>query len=284
MGQKIIAALVFCVYFYSPVYASGTTAAFSSHVSDGRITAMGSAGTSIANDANACFWNPAALGALERNDIVAMTSTAVETQYTTVFMAFKNFGVGISHASLGGVSDTSTLDSYTFRGDVMYAAMGFEILPSLHVGATGKYLQQTVGTAESKGGGMDVGIVYSVMPWLTVGASGQNIIKTPYESESGYEETLHTAYRYGTAFSFFDKQVLLATEIEIPDNRSNVFHVGIQYAPLPFAAFRIGLNDAIPTIGFGLSLSGVRFDMSWENASQHRGLEDQYSFSIGLSL
>lgn len=152
-----------------------------------REVALGSAVTALANDANQIFWNPAgtALRADQRvsvafsyTDWIAdITSSAAAVGYNvgdvgTVSIGFQYFGLsdiaanrqnGYSDPILQDlVTDTETSATYNYTDLALSAAYSRYVLDRLSLGATVKYISETIDGVSANAVAFDFGSVYNV--------------------------------------------------------------------------------------------------------------------------
>lgn len=290
MGKKIILLLLLALC--PAVHATTNTAgAFTRYNTDARIAGLGGTGVALSNDATAIYWNPANLSNLDRNNLTLTSSKAFETDYLSAFLAMPgktfSWGIGYTGAHIDDILGTQqnsdnrsekTGANYTYNATALYLATSLAITQQLSIGVTGKYIEEKIGTSNTHGTGLDVGITYQPLSWLRLATHTQNLI-----SPSLAGEILPTAYTGGLSLSLIEKTLILSSEAEKQTGRSTKFNSGIEYWPVNCLAIRAGVHDSHLTFGTGLCLDTLHLNASWE-APYQDNLDALYRFSASLNF
>jgi hypothetical protein len=165
--------------FSQEVTKTGTTAAKFLSIGIGpRANAMGSAFTSIANDASAMYWNPAGIALLDRYEgIFTYTKlfADINLNYFGVALPIYELGsVGLSVTAVNlidemavtseyfpeGTGETFSAGSYAFG--LTYAK---QITEAFLVGATVKYIREDIANSSASGVSFDVGTIFTTPFW-----------------------------------------------------------------------------------------------------------------------
>lgn len=212
-----------------------------------RHNGMGETGVSTANDANAIYWNPGALGFISKPDqprnvqfmhvnwLPKFNLNDIYYDYGSIIWNIQDFGVvgfNFTFLNLGEQvgtdalgNPTGTLTSYDIAIGGSYA---MKLSPDLGVGGNLKFIRSQLSdkasTAESgkKGVGSSVAIDIGVMKKnfflkdLTFGASLANIGPEIAYADEDQSDPLPTNMRVGVSYPVFKSEynnVLLAYEI-----------------------------------------------------------------------
>jgi Type IX secretion system protein PorV len=156
------------------VSKTGTTAGkFLSIGVGAKANAMGEAYTSIADDPSAIYWNPAGIARIDSYEALFSYSKLfadMNLSFLGVVIpggSIGNFGVGvtsINYGSIGvttenfpdGTGETFTPASYAF--DLSYAR---NITDDFSVGASVKYIRETIYNSDASGVAFDVGTIFN---------------------------------------------------------------------------------------------------------------------------
>ena len=167
--------------------AGRTGAAFLKIGVGAREAALGSAVTSVTNDANQIFWNPAGTALRDDQTVNASFSygswigdlgyTAAAASYNlgaagTISAGVQAFGVsGIPANRQNGytdpilqnlVTDTETSDSYSFQDLALSASYAKTFNDRLALGATAKFINESIDGVNATAVGFDFGSVYNI--------------------------------------------------------------------------------------------------------------------------
>ena len=189
-----------------------------------RPTAMGEAYTSVADDANAIYWNTAGLAILRKNEFVAMRAELFQgLEYN--FFAFAHptkswgtFAIGLSNLNITGIeqrtADTDAPDSTFSSNDSAYTLayarkISFSGNPllqeddgGLQLGLGLKLIRQNIAGEVANSVAADIGSIYRFAEWpLSLGLAVQNIgSSSKFKNESDplpLTVKLGTSYRVG---------------------------------------------------------------------------------------
>ncbi|MBI5837462.1 MAG: PorV/PorQ family protein, partial [Candidatus Eisenbacteria bacterium] len=151
-----------------------------------RAQAMGSAFTSLADDATASFWNPAGLSRLDKLQISATHHQSFEGIRQEYVSAVKRFKEGTFGLSFGAVYNSDPLLGTDVSGDsvgtfgyydlVTTAAFGFRATDKLDLGVGLEYLATKMDAYNSTGFALNLGARYFPgIPNLSVGAAVRHL-------------------------------------------------------------------------------------------------------------
>ena len=155
-----------------------------------RALAMGSAYSSIADDASAVFWNPAGLCWVGHQEISAthadLYGSGIQDNLVSFALALSAHSAAAVDWYHSGFEDTE-LSFGESRIDLSYAR---RVLPFLSAGATVKYLDRTTAlddltVRQGHGAGFDLGLIATPLPRLRLGVIGQDLFDTNVSYSSG---------------------------------------------------------------------------------------------------
>jgi hypothetical protein len=152
----------------APAARAGETASFLELPIGARAVALGGAGTALADDATAFYWNPAGLAALERRD--ALFSHAEISESTRLdyggFAAPALGGVAggaftyLSHGSISGRDAMGRPTGSYGASDAALAGGYARKLEGASLGVSIKYLRSHIAEAEAQSIAVDAGVAH----------------------------------------------------------------------------------------------------------------------------
>ena len=260
--------------------AAGTTAAdFLNLGVGGRAMGMGGAYSALANEADALYWNPAALTLIPGKSITLMHAPYFSSSFYDYAAYGQNlgragaFGVGFQYFSAGSIAQTdgggyptgSSLSPYDLALSFGYA-YGGEDWGGFSAGVAGKYVKsQVVGSAQTMA--MDWGVLSPLFfqDRLRLALSASNIGGTLRFDAAN--EPLPVLVKLGSAYRLFDHWTFSLDE-DFPRGDNPYTALGVEYLfPMregfSFAA-RGGFNTQTLTsitgiTGFSMGL-GAKFN------------------------
>ncbi len=267
-----------------------------------RAMAMGGAFVAVANDATAVRWNPAAIAALQRQEVA--------------FAYADHFGLGLKDSYLSYVlpmADNHALGlDWSYRGfDDMRAGLGLKNLQNQFgfaygyrngiqrlrrwvgnaaIGVGGKYLSHSTdldgaSAMSATGLGLDLGLLMPLPGNLRLGLVAQDLGGTSVEHESGLSEELYTGhYRLGLAWRPLEG-LTLASEVD------DYLRFGGEYWLAGQLALRAGVKTELnspdtfadattPSFGLGFKYRFAQLDYAYE---RHPVLDATHYTSLSLS-
>jgi len=173
--------------FVEDVSNAGTSAAAFLQIGVGaRAMAMGNAGTTLARDATALYWNPAGVASLTSQAAVTFDHTdwLVDTKLDYVGMAFRVPGVGalgLSVLAFDAVDEQpvrtilqpeGTGEFYSASDMMMGLTYATALTNRFSAGITGKYIRETLWNESARAFAVDLGILYQTkLDGFTLAAS-----------------------------------------------------------------------------------------------------------------
>ena len=181
----LLLTIMFKSYLFS-VDKTGTTAAkFLSIGAGSAAVSMGSAFTSVANDATAMYWNPAGLSFYKTKEIYFNHANWIADisydyfGFTIPLSPRNSFGINITSVTMDemevtryGNEDTGeTFKAADYALGITYA---LNLTDRFSIGFNGKYIQQTIASSHARGGAVDLGTIFETPFGFRLGTSISN--------------------------------------------------------------------------------------------------------------
>jgi hypothetical protein len=227
---------------------------------------MGGAFTSVVDDAESLWWNPAGLARQDFSE-VTLTHTVyvqnVSTEYLGLIRPLPQLngtlGASLTYLSVPGVQGydqngvpTSNLAAYSYVGSVSY---GSKPINGVTLGATAKYVSQTLSSEHGTGFAADLGAQYRQDHW-GLGAVIQNI--GPSFSMDGVSDPLPRDIRIGGFYRLWNDRIAISLDEEKPYDQNVLAHLGAEWTVNQALHLRGGIEQtsnagagAGITVGFG---------------------------------
>jgi len=289
-NQKLkILCLASCVFLLSAsslnVYAAsgdgGDAGAFLKNGIGVRPISMGKAFVAVADDANAGYWNPAGLAALNTTQLSAMYSNPMNYAliggagvknigYHTVSLAypmrFGSVGLNLAYLNVGDiyvVEDASGPTGEKFEDNELgiIASYANSITDQIRMGVNLKFVRQQIWEDKGSGMGLDLGGLYEPLYNLTFGLMLQDLIK-PKIKLLETTDSIPRKIILGVSYKLMDDRVLVAAGIDKTGGRSPKLHAGAEVEPMKDLAFRAGYTTDTGEIsaGVGVRVSIIQLD------------------------
>jgi hypothetical protein len=238
-----------------------------------RPTAIGSAYTSVSDDAAAIFYNPAGINSAQTS--VNLTEWLLETRFAALasYYRFKNaflIGIGFYYFSYGTIDqydeNENLIGNFSPYSYVAIITMAKPIIDNLSIGISGKFFSEKILETENKSWAGDIGVKFS-QSLFNVGADIKNFSGT------------NRSFIKEIGFSLKPIKSLLAC-VDLSHYTKFTLRAGIEYKVTP-VSFRLGLNDSKPTFGIGYTHKSFSFDYA---AIDFPNLGLVHEFSIGLGI
>jgi hypothetical protein len=246
---------------------------------------LGDAYVAVAGDASATYWNPAGLLGIARNDVLGSHNAWIQDlrhEFVALGAHRGRHAAGISFIGLY-TDDIESRDEtgasaghFGYSNNAFSASYAFQAVPALGVGATVRYLRESVvGTVEGDfamtGFAFDVGTTWHT-PFTGLTAAGvlRNVGgKMSYDFDGAQEFDLPLALQVGWAYRRADFQGgVLTVAGDLLKNRGDdtSLHIGAEYAYhgqfLFGAGYKSGLENENVSFGIGY-LNKVRVNYAF---------------------
>jgi len=264
-----------------------------------RPAAMAGAFVSIAEGAEAGYWNPAGLTQTENIQLTAMhLQWSGDIMYEFVAYAQKLENIGTIGASMFylNLGDIDARDEFgqPLTGFNAYDVCGMisfgrPINEKLNIGANIKFFQEKIGDDNATGYAMDIGGLY-LMDKLSFGLSFRNLgMKMKFDTE---EFSLPMTAQLGVSYRPIGPQLIIGLDgdYQILNERGSV-RLGTEYWPHEMIALRAGYQyktkddelGAINGLGVGLGIKYMKLgiDYGYEPSAE---LGDIHRISLKLNI
>lgn len=292
MIKKIITksvVMLVIIIFAIPIFSAdntGTASGLFLKIPVGsRAIGLGGAYTSLADDVNSIYWNPAGLGFAKRNEIMFMHNDYIQDvryeylAYCCPFIDYGTFGFNLTYLDAGTFDRTYILNSTTeqFGGgfsanDLAFGiSYGNLIYKRMAIGGTLKYIKSKIDNYSATAFAIDLGVQYkpaSIVP-MKFGFSLKNFgTKLKYQSE---KEKLPLTAKLGYNMELgLIKGILLIPSMDLGVSNSSEFqfNIGSELVFVNNYFLRAGydsINDAGSgvTLGAGIRLNNFTFDYAY---------------------
>ncbi len=260
---------------------------------------MGRAFVSLADDASAMYWNPAALKNVQRMQFMAMYmpvfgdfTEATYTYFGFVYPTLSAGAFGVGYMDVGTSFDRYDEQSRPLgEGDysesqilISYAAeRHFKYLfGNLGLGANFKISRQTVDPFSSTAPGVDLGLRYipDGAKSLVFGVNVQDLSGAQYKLDLD-DDTVDRTILMGAGYTkrFGNGSAMrLMLQYDSPERADGRFHAGAEYAFTKFLALRAGFDDDTATFGLGVGAFDYGLDFAYYSKDE-AGSTQAYAFT-----
>jgi len=284
-----------------------------------RLTAMGGAGTAVANDVTAAYWNPAGLVEAKGMQFELMHSkqfiTSIQQNYLAASAQLKNnstLAVSLLYLTVNGIKDSrhafniqdnkvdySLVTEFNVGDYALLVSYAKPYNKRLNYGLTVKMLYRDYHSESALGLGFDAGTQYRYGRNLYFGLLLRDLTGTMIAWSTGKKEFITPSLRLGTAYRLKFDVVPMTLEPALDlnilfENRkfASQFHwaglsadalAGLEVAYKNLLAVRLGMDDLQRfTTGIGLQIPKLRIDYSFTAYENELGNIHRISFHLQL--
>ncbi len=272
-----------------------------------RETSLGGAFSSVADNADAVFYNPAGLGLLSVPEVsYAYNSylTGVSQQWLAASYPAKRgaFALGFNYLNVkpfdsydNSDNRTGSVSAYDMAAYLGYGGRlgsGLAGLPSLRYGAAVKFISETLDTSKASGYGLDAGLL--ILPNIKNLAFGLGVENLASSRIEFIDTGARLPLKFKTGVSYLAGRpggaatALLSLDLDFPQDGKNYFSAGLEntlYGALSLRAGYSSFGDVSSGVSFGLGFSlprrggrDMRLDYSY-GASYDLGNIHKFGFS-----
>ncbi|MBK7140478.1 MAG: PorV/PorQ family protein [bacterium] len=257
---------------------TGTTAFPFLKINPGaRAVAMGGAFTGLADDEMAAYYNPAGLAQLEGKRFIAeYQSYIADINSGMVGIVLPNsadraLAIHISYLNYGDFVQTDELGNITgeFGGSDMLFGVSYamRIKPTILVGATGKFIYESLQDYSATGAAVDLGAKYvSDRDRYHLGVMVQNL-GAQLSSLGEEKDALPLTFRAGGAIRPRGLAIVTSLDIAVPIDNDPFVAVGAELYKFDPVFIRMGWNS------FGSNYKAANSDDNWAGLSLGFGID-----------
>lgn len=290
-------ATLLTVFTVSHCLAGDNACAFLRTGVGARSLGMGSTGVLSANNATVLYWNPALLADLQTINLDTTYSDKFSSgvEYGFLGFTYRNLGIGLLRQGVRDIEKSSSLDinnrpvidgSFDNVEQALYLSYGYRLNAKVNLGATIKYLYQTLDTGRANGISLDVAGLYKI--WqddkreVRAGLNLQDANNPAFKWNTGQKDRVPVNLKVGIGYEqkikrFYLDRALITIEENKRESRSWLTNAGIELKTSVFTTVRAGYNGENMTFGASLFYKLVYIDYAF---TPHV-LGDTHWFSIG---
>jgi hypothetical protein len=298
--RPLLAALALVAMAAAPALAAGTTALEFLKLGVGaRAAGMGEAFVSVADDASASYWNPAGVSGRSGQEVLfnhVEWFQDIRLENASYVWGNETQGIGIS-ATVLHVGNLEERDaSGTYLGDFRFFdnAIGLsysrQIVPSIRVGVTGKFLREQIDRESAQTSALDAGVLVEIpATGFTLGASLANVggglkfIDQTDDLPTSF--TVGGSYRVPGVLPYVGGSTL-AMDVRKTRDADTSVRFGAEVGIAGIARYRVGYTTGIDGqdfgTGFGVNFERYRLDYAFVPSSFDLG--DTHRFSLSLDF
>jgi hypothetical protein len=256
-----------------------------------RALGMGRACAAAADDGDALFCNPAALGEMDTFKFSSMSGNLLEDVHylalAGVYPLGQRAAVGFGYAGafVPGIDLRSAgktfLGQANFGDSVALASYGRKLSDDTSLGLSLKYYMisgSEINSGNGQGWNLDAGLMQKGNNWLSLALVGQNILSTNNISyQNGETEPLPSQVKAGAALHLLgnsfnaafsspvEATMLVDLAFDLKRAGSLLPQAGLEISPNQSFSIRAGVDRSQPTAGITLRYAGLGFHYAYHS-------------------
>lgn len=284
MGGRIILVLVICIFIFQPAYGGtkkpgATSANFLKLGIGARPAGLGEAFSGVADDINACYWNPAGLAQVKEFQLIATHKDWFEG-IRGGYLGYLHPGnkevvaISMTYLDLGKMQEINKEDkiigSFKAEDIGITVSVAKRIKDRFLLGTNLKYIHQKIADTSAIGFAGDLGLIYKPTNSANLALVVQNIGPKIKFIKEGFP--LPLTLKTGIAYKK-NKGITLSLDVNKPIDNDLLISLGVESRIGKIIALRIGyrhqvkdqkldLYESAPvglTAGFGLGFNNTYF-------------------------
>jgi hypothetical protein len=262
-----------------------------------RALGMGKAYTTLATDATAIYWNPAALANQNPYQVYFMHSRLFyDTNFNYLGGSLPtgnigSFGLGILYLNSENFDQRNELNQELGSFGISDVALLFswskEVFHGVSAGLNYKFVNQKMLDFSGSGHGIDLAIKTRLFERLDTGLMFMNLV-SPTMKLALDKQSFPMQMRLGASMTFLQDKLIVSTDIaKIFGWESLFLNIGAEYTVMDNIAVRGGLNSGQVTMGIGINLNQIGIEYGNEHVSElglYQSFAVKYAFGgFGVS-
>lgn len=269
-----------------------------------RSAALAGAVTAWTEDLTGAQFNPAIFDAVPQNSIMldgtfslmAFDRKHAGFQAAGAFGNYLAYGISFINYGVSNIEGRDSFgmvtDNFDYSENSLQASVAGKLVGNLSLGATARYLFESMADQRANGIGFDLGATWAPIAFMGIGASVQNITSKLWWS-TGHSDPVLPVGRLGISGTFLKKS--LSAEIDFVKTQKQPEQVacGVQYVILDMISLRGGIStdlDFSPihakypdySLGLGVKYSFFSFDYALIIPDSELGLTHKVSIAVAL--
>ncbi len=226
------------------------------------------------------------LMSFDRKDIGAIAAASIGS-YVVVGLSFVNAGVnGIEQRDTVGNLD----GLFNYNENALTASVAGRLLWKISIGASLRYLNESMLDVSGNGFGADVGASWQPFDFLCLGLSAQNIGGRLWYS-TGHNDPVATTIRGGINAGFFKNSLRAELDVIKPLQQPEEAALGLQYTLFNILSFRGGISEdfdgaamhsSYPAYGLGIGVHYSFFGFDYGIMIPNSDLDPMHKFTLCL--
>jgi len=262
-----------------------------------RALGMGKAYTTLATDATAIYWNPAALANQNPYQVYFMHSRLfydTNFNYLAGSLPTRNigsFGLGILYLNSDNFDQRNELNQELGSFGISDVALLFswskELFRGVSAGLNYKFVNQKMLDFSGSGHGIDLALKTRLFERLDTGLMFMNLV-SPSMKLALDKQSFPMQMRLGASMTFLQDKFVVSTDVaKIFGWESLFLNIGAEYAIMDNVAVRGGLNSGQVTMGISINLNQIGIEYGNEHISElglYQSFAVKYAFGgFGVS-
>jgi len=280
--------------------ARGVTGlAFLKNGVDARAAILGQAMTSLADDAAACYWNPAGLAHRDRGQLLLAhveSFADLRREYVSALQPAGplTFGIlfnGLWSEDLEGYDEAGNpTGAFGYSAFAAGVAAGHRAAEGITLGAAAKYLREDIGRYGATGWALDAGAQWQEPQGLPVrlGLAVRNIGPSMkfISTEFGLPLTVQGGVSWELRPLGPDSRLLLASDVRHVRDEGTAMLVGVEYGYRNLLSFGGGYQGGqdVRDVSLGIGAHAGPLDLHWAYLPLAEDLGDEHLFSVRIDL
>lgn len=231
-----------------------------------RASAMGDGFIGLADDATACYWNPAGLAQLDKFETFLSHQEwfyGFRDEYLSLGLPVgkSGFGLGVIYSRTDGVEhwtmDNSPLDTFATQSGFVALSYGYELTHSFLFGITLKGLYDDLEIEKGTGLCGDLGLIFRLGEKFNLGLVGQNLGLGVRYGETNYRLPMQFKLGLCARPRYFN----IVTDFTLPLDNIPYVNLGIEWNIKKVLALRAGYRSGPQDL----------FSLGWQNGLSFGG-------------